>query len=172
VGIRATAAWQGSVPGHERARRQGADLKILEAVVWGAALYRAGVRYCEPNGESPATWYWFALNGDHERPLFAFPGIWQRWKGPVKKDGPNVEIDTYAFMTSEPNALTCAINHERMPVLLSGEDQFETWLSGPVEEAFALARSFDPGAMQVVQSGKEKEDLLGRRATAHDLRLL
>jgi hypothetical protein len=54
-----------------------------------------------------------------------------------------------------------------MPVLLSGEDQFETWLSGPVEEAFALARSFDPGAMRVVQSGKEKEDLLGRPATAH-----
>jgi hypothetical protein len=40
-----------------------------------------------------------------------------------------------------------------MPVLLSGEDQFETWLSGPVEEAFALARSFDPGAMRVFQSG-------------------
>jgi hypothetical protein len=54
-----------------------------------------------------------------------------------------------------------------MPVLLSGEDQFETWLSGPVEEAFALARSFDPSAMHVVQSGKEKEDLLGRPATAH-----
>ena len=46
-------------------------------------------------------------------------------------------------------ALTRTINHERMPVLLSGEDQFETWLSGPVEEAFALARSFDPGAMHV-----------------------
>jgi len=64
-------------------------------------------------------------------------------------------------------ALTRTINHERMPVILSGEDQFETWLSGPVEEAFALARSFDPCAMRVVQSGKEKEDLLGRPATTH-----
>ena len=44
--------------------------------------------------------------------------------------------------------------------------------SGPAEDAFALARSFDPGAMQVVQSGKDKEDLLGRPATAHNLRLL
>ena len=83
--------------------------------------------YCEPNGQSPATWYRFASYSEHERP----------------------QIDTYAFMTTEPNALTRAINHERMPVLLSGEDQFETWLSGPVEEAFALARSFDPGAMHV-----------------------
>jgi hypothetical protein len=40
------------------------------------------------------------LNGEHERPLFAFPGIWR------------------AFMTTEPNALTRAINHERMPVRL------------------------------------------------------
>ena len=112
--------------------------------------------YCEPNGQSPATWYWFALNGDDERPLFAFPGIWQRWKGPVKKDGPNVEIDTYAFMTTEPNALTRSINHERMPVLLSGEDQFETWLSGSPQEAFALARSFDPALMRIVQSGTTK----------------
>ena len=33
-------------------------------------------------------------------------------------------------MTTAPNALTDSINHERMPVLLSNEDHFETWLSG------------------------------------------
>jgi putative SOS response-associated peptidase YedK len=128
--------------------------------------------YCEPNGQSPATWYWFALNGDHDRPLFAFPGIWQRWKGPVKKDGPNVEIETYAFLTTAPNALTRSINHERMPVILSNETDLETWLSGSAEEACTLARSFDFHAMRVVQSGKDKEDLLGRPATAQKLRLL
>ncbi|MFN0217846.1 MAG: hypothetical protein ACKVP4_03410 [Hyphomicrobium sp.] len=41
-------------------------------------------------------------------------------------------------MTTEPNELTRSINHERMPVLLAGEDQFETWLSSN-DEAFALA---------------------------------
>jgi putative SOS response-associated peptidase YedK len=116
--------------------------------------------YCEPDSNKPAGWHWFALNGEHERPLFAFPGIWQRWKGPVKKDGPNVEIDTYAFMTTVPNALTRSINHERMPVLLSGEDQFETWMSGSPAEAFALTKSLDPALMRVVQSGTTKEDLL------------
>jgi putative SOS response-associated peptidase YedK len=116
--------------------------------------------YCEPNGQRPATWYWFALKGDDERPLFAFPGIWQRWAGPVKKDGPPVSIETYAFMTTEPNVLTRSIHHERMPVLLSGEDQFETWLSGSPAEAFALAKSLDPALMRIVQSGKTKEDLL------------
>ena len=46
----------------------------------------------------------------------------------MKKDGPNVELDVYAFMTTAPNALTDNIIHERMPVLLSNEDDFETWL--------------------------------------------
>ena len=100
------------------------------------------------------------MNGEGDRPLFAFPGIWQRWKGPIKKDGPSVEIDTYAFMTTAPNELTRSINHERMPVLLTSQIDFETWLSGSTEEAFALARSFDPALMRIVQSGKVKEDLL------------
>jgi putative SOS response-associated peptidase YedK len=117
--------------------------------------------YCDPNGEKPASWYWFALKGEEERPLFAFPGIWQHWSGPLKKDGEPVDVDLYSFLTTDPNDLTRSINHERMPVLLSGEDQFETWLSGSVEVAFALAKGFDPAQMRIVQSGKDKEDKLG-----------
>lgn len=116
--------------------------------------------YCDPNGEKPASWYWFALKGDDERPLFAFPGIWQRWKGPLKKDGEPVEVDLYSFLTTEPNELTRSINHERMPVLLSTDDEFETWLSGSPAAAFALAKSFNPALMRIVQSGKTKQDLL------------
>ncbi|WP_144061172.1 hypothetical protein [Hyphomicrobium denitrificans] len=63
-------------------------------------------------------------------------------------------------MTTTPNVLTDSINHERMLVLPSKEDEFETWLSGTPAEAFALARSFDPAAMRIVQSGFDKEDLL------------
>ena len=37
--------------------------------------------FCEPNGEvKPATWHWFAIKGAEERPLFAFPGIWRRYR--------------------------------------------------------------------------------------------
>jgi putative SOS response-associated peptidase YedK len=63
-------------------------------------------------------------------------------------------------MTTAPNALTDSINHERMPVLLSEEQDFEMWLSGSVSEAFALARSYDARSMRIVQSGFEKKDLL------------
>jgi len=87
--------------------------------------------FCEPTGDvKPATWHWFAIKGDDPRPLFAFPRIWRRSQGPLKKDGPNVDIETYAFLTTTPNPLVATINHERMPVLLTREDEFKTWLRG------------------------------------------
>ncbi len=120
--------------------------------------------YCEPDSNSPAGWHWFALKGEHERPLFAFPGVWKRYRGPMRKDGPNVEVDVYAFMTTKPNELTTTIMHDRMPVLLADEGDFETWLSGSHDEAFRLVRTFDAAGMQIVQSGADKEDLLSRNA--------
>jgi putative SOS response-associated peptidase YedK len=116
--------------------------------------------FCEPNGDvKPATWHWFAIKGDDPRPLFAFPGIWRRYKGPMKKDGPNVDIETYSFLTITPNTLVATINHERMPVLLTREEEFDTWLRGSPDEAFALAREYPPDQMRIVQEGLNKEDL-------------
>jgi putative SOS response-associated peptidase YedK len=86
--------------------------------------------YCEPKGEKPATWHWFSINGEDSRPVFAFPGVWTRYRGPLKKNGDNVEQEVFAFMTTEPNELTTSINHEKMPVLLTDPADFETWLSG------------------------------------------
>ena len=63
-------------------------------------------------------------------------------------------------MTTLPNALTVSINHERMPVLLTDEDEFETWLGGTPKEALGLIKSFDPDRMRIVQEGFDKEDLL------------
>lgn len=116
--------------------------------------------YCEPNGQTPCTWHWFAINGDDPRPLFAFAGIWRSWNGPIKKGGPNVEQNVFSFMTTLPNALTESINHERMPVLLVSEAEQEQWLSGSPSEAMSLVHSFEADAMRIVQRGKEKEDLL------------
>src|SRR5260221_12167719 len=80
--------------------------------------------FCEPNGDvKPATWHWFAVNGSEARPMFAFPGIWRSYRGPVRKDGPTIELETYSFLTTLPNELVGAINHERMPVLLTKEEE-------------------------------------------------
>lgn len=141
------------------------DDKILKSSFWKASFEQrrclvAASSYCEPKGEKPAVWHWFAINGDHERPLFAFPGIWRSYSGPLKKDGENVTLEAFAFMTTAPNELTASINHERMPVLLSTDEQFDTWLKGSSKEAFALAQRFPAEAMRVVQFGAEKKDLL------------
>lgn len=115
--------------------------------------------FCEPDGNvKPATWNWFTLKGDDPRPLFAFAGIWRRHRGPVKKDGPVVELDVYAFMTTTPNALVATVNHERMPVLLTRPEEFDAWMRGPTQEAMGLAREHPPEAMHIVQTSYEKED--------------
>jgi putative SOS response-associated peptidase YedK len=141
------------------------DDKILTSPFWRQSFEQRrclvpASSYCEPKGEKPATWHWFALSGDDPRPVFAFPGVWTRYRGPLKKNGDNADLEVFAFMTTEPNALTASINHERMPVLLSGQEQFDTWLSGSAEEAFGLARSYPAEAMRIVQSGSDREDLL------------
>ena len=53
------------------------------------------------------------------------PASIAQWNGPIKKDGDNVDIEVFSFRTTLPNALTCTINHERSPVLLTEEMQFE-----------------------------------------------
>ena len=141
------------------------DDKVLTSSFWKNSFDQRrclvpASSYCEPKGEKPATWHWFALNGDEDRPLFAFPGIWRSYNGPLKKDGPNVDVEVFAFMTTEPNQLTASINHERMPVLISDPADFETWLSGSREDAFELARSYAAEQMRIVQFGAEREDLL------------
>lgn len=142
------------------------DDKILTSPFWKPSFQKRrclvpASSYCEPKGEKPATWHWFTLTGETERPLFAFPGIWMHYTGPLRKDGDVVGQNVFAFMTTEPNELTASINHERMPVLLTSPSDFETWLSAPVDEAFALARSYAAEQMRIVQSGFEKRDLLG-----------
>ena len=141
------------------------DDRILKSPFWTSSFQERRClvpvsSYCEPKGEKPATWHWFALKGDSERPPFAFAGVWRIYTGPIKTDGPDVSQAVFAFMTTEPNELTASINHERMPVLLSGEVEFDTWLHGSTTEAYSLARSFSAEAMRVVQSGNERQDLL------------
>ncbi|MEQ1718023.1 MAG: SOS response-associated peptidase family protein, partial [Hyphomicrobium sp.] len=123
------------------------DDKIRSSTFWKGSFEERrclvpASSYCEPKGEKPAVWHWFAINGEDARPLFAFPGIWRTYTGPLKKDGENVSQTVYAFMTTEPNELTASINHERMPVVLSTEEQFDTWLNGNTKEAFELARPY------------------------------
>jgi len=73
-------------------------------------------------------------------------------------------LDVFSILTTRPNALVATINHERMPVLLRSEDEFETWLSGSPQEAFSLIRSVEADAMRIVRSGTDREDMVAEQA--------
>jgi putative SOS response-associated peptidase YedK len=53
--------------------------------------------------------------------LFAFAGIWDRWKNPLGE-----VIETCSILTTTPNALLADV-HDRMPVILPLE-QYDLWL--------------------------------------------
>lgn len=115
--------------------------------------------FAEPKGRNPATWYWFALKGDEPRPPFAFAGIWRRWQGPLKKDGPQVDIEVFAFVTTRPNPLVASIHPARMPVILAAQRDHDTWLSGSPKQALACVTTYPGEHMAIVQSGSERMDL-------------
>ena len=67
-----------------------------------------------------------------------FPGICGATKA-VKKDRSKVDLEVYAFLTTTRNKLMATIKHERMPVLLTREEEFDAWLNGAPHPAFAWA---------------------------------
>lgn len=70
--------------------------------------------------------------------LLAFGGVWTYWEGHWK--GEPFASYTFTILTTKPNALMEKI-HKRMPVIIEKED-YETWLTAPVEEALKLAAPF------------------------------
>jgi len=72
---------------------------------------------------------------DHS--LFAFAGIWDRWKPP---QGPIVE--TCAIVTTAPNELLQDV-HDRMPVILK-PDKYKEWLDAPASDCARLKHLLIP----------------------------
>lgn len=76
--------------------------------------------------------------------LFAFAGIWDRWKPPT---GPIVE--SCAILTTSPNELLADV-HDRMPVILRPE-HYSMWLTAAVSASGRLADMlvpYDAGEMK------------------------
>jgi len=60
---------------------------------------------------------------------------------------------TSSMVTTTPNALTKETHPDRMPMILDPDD-YETWLTGTPDEAFALIRPFPADRMAIHQSGE------------------
>src|SRR5216683_6775037 len=78
--------------------------------------------------------YCFEVN---EGELFAFAGIWDRWKDPHRG-----WIKTCSILTTTPNAVTSSV-HDRMPVILD-PDSYDLWLDPGMKNVDAASELLKP----------------------------
>jgi len=78
--------------------------------------------------------YCFEVNGGE---LFAFAGLWDRWKDPN-----GGWIKTCSILTTPPNAVTSAV-HDRMPVILD-PDSYDLWLDPGMQNVAAASDHLKP----------------------------
>lgn len=131
------------------------DDRLRASPFWKASFERRrclvpATSFCETKGRAPATFVWFAMAGEAARPVFAFAGLWTRYRGRYKEE--EVELDCYTVVTTRPNPLVAEVHPDRMPAILPPKD-WQTWLEGPPDEAAALIRPFPAEAMRVVREG-------------------
>jgi putative SOS response-associated peptidase YedK len=72
--------------------------------------------------------------------LFAFAGIWDRWKDPSGQ-----WVKSCSILTTTPNAVTSPI-HDRMPVILNPSD-YDLWLDPGMTNVEAVCDLLKPYAL-------------------------
>ena len=109
--------------------------------------------FCEHLPEKPAIPHWFALGP--ERPLFAFAGILRPWQGLRGKVDRVHEL--FAFLTTDANAVVAPIHRKAMPVILTTQEECESWMTTPMLETLCLQRPLPDGFLSVVAIGAKQD---------------
>jgi putative SOS response-associated peptidase YedK len=142
---------------------------------WLKPAYRCLVpatSFCEYTDSPPKVPHWFAL--DDSRPLFAFAGIWRPWTGArgtqIERRAAAAETGSeerdhllFSFLTTKANDVVRPIHAKAMPVVLTSDEDYDTWLSAEPEEALKLQRPLPPDRLKIVAKG-EREDRGGLAA--------
>jgi putative SOS response-associated peptidase YedK len=66
--------------------------------------------------------------------------------------------DLFAFLTTEPNALVGEFHPKAMPVILTTQDEIDTWMTAPTPEALKLQRPLRDDALVIVARGGKKDE--------------
>ena len=133
------------------------DENVMKLRLWrGSFQFRRCLipvsSFQESKGRAPATNVWFSMKADqeHERPLFAFAGLWRH--NQVEMQNSNTGRDTYTVITTKANALLQPIHPTRMPVILAPRS-YDIWLHGKEKEALDLLKPFPCDQMRIAKQG-------------------
>ncbi|MGA9471872.1 MAG: SOS response-associated peptidase [Terriglobales bacterium] len=73
----------------------------------------------------------------NEGELFAFAGLWDRWRDPS-----GTTLETCSILTTTPNDVTAAI-HDRMPVIVD-PDAYDLWLDPGMNDTRVVSDMLKP----------------------------
>jgi len=107
--------------------------KLSSTVLKGGANGNVGSPLDMRRGKEKQPFH-FAMQDDC---LFAFAGLWDRWRDPA-----GTVIESCSILTTTPNSLLADV-HDRMPVILRREN-YDLWLDPGFKDVKALAEVLSP----------------------------
>jgi putative SOS response-associated peptidase YedK len=132
---------QARVPRRARAETAGTKPAFRDALKTRRCLIPADGFYEWMRTGKAKQPYCFEVNGGE---LFAFAGLWERWK-----NASGDWVKTCSILTTTPNAVTATV-HDRMPVILD-PDSYDLWLDPGITDAHVaseLLKPFDAKSMK------------------------
>ena len=132
-------------------RRAGGAGLSPRTAVW--PLYQPFENELTPGESNQPMWFAF----DEGRQLALFAGMWTRWTSVRKTKEGDVTVDLFGFLTTGAIAEVALVHPQGMPVILTMEEECESWLRAPRSEACGLQRPLADGSLKVVPWG-EKQD--------------
>ena len=88
-----------------------------------------------------------------------FAGIWCNWTSTRKVKEGEVNADLFGFLTTEANGIVGPIHPKAMPVILTGADEIETWMTALAQEALRLRRPLPDDVLRIVARGERSDDI-------------
>jgi putative SOS response-associated peptidase YedK len=107
--------------------------KLSRTVLRGGTNSNVGPLLAQGTGKTKQPYCFEVNDGD----LFAFAGIWDRWKDPSGQ-----WIKSCSILTTTPNAVTSSV-HDRMPAILDPET-YDLWLDPGMHDLRAVSDMLKP----------------------------
>ena len=121
---------------HDLSVREGlsrVSWKLSSTVLRGGASGNVGSPLDRRSGREKQPFH-FGMQDDS---LFAFAGLWDRWRDPT-----GAVLESCSILTTSPNSLLADI-HDRMPVILR-QQNYDLWLDPSFKDVKTLAEVLVP----------------------------